>query len=347
MKYFRHVGLVSPVVRVLLCFTAGIGFEWLIRQRGRRLAAAGLVLSASLVAIGMFAFNLSLDHPRTRQLVDTISNRGIVQPAHVQLADVLARRLWHTALISGFAAIALGFGAIALSTPALARRPGALPAWISLVLLFLGAEIYLFKFEYLAMRSEVVPEALSFVTQPAPMQFPLRREVNLKSMAVSRTNARLAATIDFSLMFGQRVQGRASRGAQYWTNNMFVFADEAGSTFQVDSWLRPYDQLIRTYWGWPIHDTSGFPKGVDLNELTFPLEHPAAARITGVTADKLRFFSRAYTVDSVDELPPLMTDPRNAGNILLVIQTPDEKRPTAELRPWKAPIRCRRTIRER
>jgi hypothetical protein len=119
-------------------------------------------------------------------------------------------------------------------------------------------------------------------------------------------------------MFRSRLLGRASRGAQYWTNNMFVFADEAGSTFQVDSWLKPMDQLIRMYWHVPIEGSFAFPDGVDLRQLDFPLDHPAASRVCGVTVDKIRFFSKAYTVAAPSDLVPLMTDPSYGGNILLV-----------------------------
>ncbi len=334
MKYFRHIGLVSPLVRVLVCFTAGIGFDWLIHQRGRRLAVAGVVLSVALMAIGLLAFNLSLDHPRMQRLVDSISNPGVSRPDHVQLADMLARRLWHTTLIAGVTTILVGFGALALCTPWASRRSSLSAAWIWLVLIFLGAEIYHFKFAYLALRSDVVPDAVRFVERPGPMAFPVRREVNLKTMAVSGNNPRLNATLEFSQMFQLRLQGRASKGAQYWTNNMFVFADEAGSTFQVDSWLKPFDQLIRTYWHRPIDDTSGFPPEVDLRELAFPLDHPAAGRITGVTADKIRFFSRAYAVESVDVLPPLLTDPAYRGDILFVVKNQSETQSIEPLNRW-------------
>ena len=334
MKYFRHIGLVSPLVRVLFCFTAGIGFEWLIHQRGPRLAVAGVVLSALLIAIGLFAFDLSFDHAGTRHLVDAISNPGVSRPDHVQLADRLARRLWQTTLIAGFSAIIVGFGALALSSPWFSKRSAAHPIWITLVLMFLGAEIYHFKFAYLFQRSDVVPESVRFVERPAAMDFPVRREVNLKAMAVAGHNRRLSATVTFSTMFQLRVQGRASKGAQYWTNNMFVFADEAGSTFQVDSWLKPFDQLIRTYWHRPIDDTSGFPPHVDLRELAFPLEHPAAGRITGVTADKIRFFSRAHAVESVDALPPLLTDDTYAGDMLFVVKNDTNTQTIRHLHAW-------------
>jgi len=335
MKYFRHLGLVSPLVRVLLCFVAGIGFDWLIHQRGRRLAVAGTVLSAILIAMGLYAFTLSLDHAQTTRLVDAISTSAVGRPEHMQFADVVARRLWHTTLTAGVAAILVGFGAIALSTPWLASKPRASMAWVSLVLLFAGTEVYAFKFEYLVDRSEIVPESDRFVTRPAAMEFPARREVSLKSLAVGRTSPRLAATIDFSSMFAMRLQGRASTGAQYWSNNMFVFVDEAGSTFQVDSWLKPFDELIRMYWHWPIHESTGFPPDVDLNDFHFPMDHPATGRVTGVTAGKIRFFSHAYAVESLDSFPPLMTDPGYAGNTLLVVEPQDAERSSARLRPWK------------
>ena len=334
MKYFRHIGLVSPLVRVLFCFTAGIGFEWLIHQRGRRLAVAGVALSTLLIAIGLLAFVLSLDHALTRQLVDGIAKPWFFRAEHVELADRLAHRLWQTTLIAGFATIITGFGALALSMPWLSKRRSAFPVWVSLVVIFLGAEIYHFKFAYLFERSDVVPESVRYVERPAAMQFPVRREVNLKTMAVAGNNQRLNATLDFSTMFQLRVQGRASKGAQYWTNNMFVFADEAGSTFQVDSWLKPFDQLIRTYWHRPIDDTSGFPPDVDLRELAFPLDHPAAGRITGVTADKIRFFSRAHLVASIDALPPLLTDDTFAGNMLFVVKNEIDAHTPKQLHPW-------------
>src|SRR4029453_1166737 len=99
---------------------------------------------------------------RTLQLVDAISNPGVSRPDHVQLADRLARRLWQTTLIAGFAAIITGFGALALSTPWLSKRHSAFPVWVSLVLIFLGAEIYHFKFAYLFERSDVIFQSVRF-----------------------------------------------------------------------------------------------------------------------------------------------------------------------------------------
>jgi hypothetical protein len=41
---------------------------------------------------------------------------------------------------------------------------------------------------------------------------------------------------------------------------------------------------------------------MDLGALTFPINLPGAGEVVGVTADKIRFFAAAYTVD-IDPVP--------------------------------------------
>jgi hypothetical protein len=325
MSYFRNNGLVSPLVLVLWCFVAGIEFEWLCEAQvpGRRAwprQVAGVMLAAVLAACAIFAFRLSLDHPSMLALVDAMSTPGVDRPAHTQVADVLAGRLWTSTIVAVVSAIVVGFGAAMFCVPQLTSRPRARQLWLWVVLLLVAADVYHFKFGYLFSRSDVIPASVRFVERPERMTYSARRAIDLKRAAIEGSNRRLNATLEFSPMFRRRLQGTASLGAQYWTNNMFVFEDEAGSTFQVDSWLKPLDLLIRMYWRVPIDDTTRFPPGVDLRQLEFPLDHPAAARVAGVTADKIRFFSQAYAVDSADALPPLMTDAGYAGNILFVLR---------------------------
>jgi hypothetical protein len=287
-----------------------------------------------LAAAALFAFRLSLDHHAMLALVDAISNAGVDRPAHTQVADVLARRLWHTTVLAAVAAIVVGFGAIAFSLKWLAAKPRARQIWLWAVLILVAVDVYHFKFTYLFARTDVIPAGARFVEQPSPMPYPVRREINLKNEAVDRRNPRLNATVALSPMFRMRLQGRASLGAQYWTNNLFIFADEAGSTFQVDSWLKPLDQLIRMYWRVPIDNTNGFPPGIDLRQFVFPLSHTAAARVAGVTEDKIRFFARAYSVPSTEALPPLMADDTYAGNILFVLPPAERGEPNARPVVW-------------
>jgi hypothetical protein len=323
MKFFRHIGLVSPLVRVAWCFAAGVGFEFVSAPRAwqriwpARVAAAFVALV--LVVTAVFAFRLSLDHQRMLALVDAISNPGVDRPVHIQFVDVLSHRLWVSTLFAGVGALVVGVGGVVVTFRVFAANARVRQVWVLAVLLVLTVDIYHFKFGYLYARSDTIAPSQTVVTRAAPMTYQRRRDINLRDAAIAGTNPRLSATLTFSTMFRRRLQGTASHGAQYWTNNMFVFADEAGSTFQVDSWLKPLDQLMRTYWGVPIDDTTMLPPGVDLRELIFPLNQPGAGRISGVTEDKIRFFSRAYTVRSTVDVSRLMTDENYGGNILFVL----------------------------
>ena len=64
-------------------------------------------------------------------------------------------------------------------------------------------------------------------------------------------NPRMRATFAFNELLLMKFTDRPTLGAHYWTNNAFWFADEAGSTLQVDSWQKSYDQLIRAFEGFP------------------------------------------------------------------------------------------------
>ena len=111
--------------------------------------------------------------------------------------------------------------------------------------------------------------------------------------------------------------GRGARGTIYWTNHAFFFTDEAGSSFRMDSWLRPVDRLMRTAWGAPLDQTT-LPATMDLGRLRFPVERAGIAAIAGVTADKIRFFSRAYSVASPAETARIVRDRAYYGNLLFV-----------------------------
>jgi hypothetical protein len=124
-------------------------------------------------------------------------------------------------------------------------------------------------------------------------------------------------------MLRQHLQGQRARGGEYWTNNAFFFTDEAGSSFHVDSWLKPLDELMRMYWGVPIDDTRTAPPGMERGLLHFPLDHVAAAKAAGVNEDKIRFFARAYSVRTHLDLVPLMTDASYAGGLLFLLPADD------------------------
>ena len=321
MRYFRHLGLVSPVVKVFLCFVAGAGFERLFMSGAprpwitRALAAAGAVL---LLSAAWQAAALSRSPAAAKAYVDRLSDPTISRPSHVDDPVALTRRLRSSATVALAGALIVGL------VPLLAGRarrvsPRAHSTIVIGVLACVAADVYRFKFDFLRARSDVVFSRVSRVTAPTEMPFAVRREASL-SHALT-TNARVQAAAAFNRALSAQLRGRDPKGTQYWSANAFLFVDEAGASSRADSWLKPLDQLMRIYAHEPL-DAATPPRGLDFGRpggLAFPLDHPAAAKLTGIGADKIRFFDRAWTVDTVQALGAIVSDPSYAGDRLFLL----------------------------
>jgi hypothetical protein len=152
-------------------------------------------------------------------------------------------------------------------------------------------------------RSDAIGPELRFIVRTASMPYPMRRELDLPHALT--TNRRLIATLGFNGILLRRFEHRGQLGSQYWTNNAFWFADEVSNTLQTDSWLAPLDQLADVLEGRP--------------PLSINPDRVATARISGVAADKIRFFAHAYSVASLADLAPLMRDGSYHGDLLFVL----------------------------
>ena len=320
MQFFRHIVLVSPLVKVLAVFVAGIGFERLldIEQIRRRALVRITAIAAAIVLLGgaWFAQDLAQSPAALPHYMDP--DPAIDRPDHMYDPSVVAARL------NTSAALAVAGAAILVAAAWTPRRQRALA--IAVALSFAAADVYYFKFTHLFTRSDVVPRTARAATRPAPISYQPRRDLDVRA-ALARSG-RLRVTLSFNRALRNSLQGRIARGTQYWTNHAFFFTDEAGSSFRMDSWLRPVDQLMRMYWDAPLDEESGLPPGIDLGHLTFPLARPGAGAVAGVAADKIRFFSAAYAVGSPADFVPAMTDESYAGNMLFVLA------PRERAEPW-------------
>jgi hypothetical protein len=316
MRFFRHIALVSPLVKVLLVFVAAIGFEQIVgAPPGRRALVRAAGLAAAVVLLGGAWLALSLARPPVTQLHYMDPDPASDRPDHMYEPALVARRLHASAVLAAAGALIVG------AAPFTTRRVRLVV--LTIVLGFVAADVYRFKFDHLLTRSDVVPPPARAAVRPAPMTVPRRRDPDVRAALL--TSGRLRSTLTFHHALRRSLQSQAGRGTQYWTNHAFLFTDEAGSSFRMDSWLRPIDQLMRMYWGAPIEDASTLPPGIDLGQLTYPINRPGAGEVAGVTADKIRFFSAAYTVGSPADLVPLMTEGSFAGNVLFVLPPEHDK----------------------
>ena len=324
MRFFRHIALVSPLVKVLIVFVAGIGLERLldIGAERRRTVVRVAAIAAALVLLAGAGLAVNLARSPAPQLLYMDPDPAIDRPDHMYDTQLVAARLYRS---SGLAIA----GAVILAAAAFTRRRGRAVA-IAAVLSFAAADVYYFKFTHLFTRSDVVPGPARIALRPAPVTYPPRRDLDVR--AALAKSGRLRATLAFNRMLRNSLQGRPARGTQYWTNHAFFFTDEAGSSFRMDSWLRPLDQLMRMYWQAPIDDESALPPGIDLGQLTFPMTRPGAGAVAGVSADKIRFYSTAYTVATPADLVPVMTGESYAGNMLFIL--PGNAAPATRAQPW-------------
>jgi hypothetical protein len=323
MWYFRHIGLVSSLVKVLLCFVAGLGFEALFAtETGRRRAIVRsvAVLGAAVLAIGAWwAVSTASSAAAIDRYVAGITVVEVVRPLYMFDPDELARRLRSAATWAVAGAVIVGFVPLILTYQRFAtRRVRQVTLWM--VLGFVATDLYQFKFAYLFDRSDAIGADQVHVVKPSPMPFTPRRALDLNE-ARAEGQTRLVSTIAFNRLLRRRFETGAPNGAQYWTNNAFWFVDEVGSTLQADSWLAPLDRLARVF---------GRGTGVE-----FPVEHSTAAKLAGLRTDKIRFFAHAYSVESETELASVLTDGSYGGDLLFVSVPADASQRSAAV-PWRS-----------
>ncbi len=292
MHYYRHVGLVSPMIKVFLCFVAGFGFERLLLGRVPRFSILLVlgIFAGSFVFINVYfsgpdiaqriSYSTALDH--SMFLMKTpFSIESIAQ-------NVERSRWW------ALAAVLLLVAAAFLKQ----RR------WYGIIFL-VGlqiADLYSFKLQETFIRTHAIPRYMD-VTEFQPMPFAQRR--SLDAVGHDRRS-------DF--YFDLPIQP-----VHYNSSSSFLFCDEVGSTFRVNLWLKPLDRFMRTYWGQPLDDTSQSPKGWHpFWHLILKSDHPSFYKVTGVSKDKIQFFSSAERFKREDDIAQAMVSPAFSGDRLLV-----------------------------
>jgi len=320
MWYFRHIGLVSSLVKVLFCFVAGIGFEFLFKANPAWKRAA-IRAVAVLGAIGLgtgawWAMNTASSTTALNRYVSSITVDEPARSLHVFDRGELARRLRQGAGWAMTGAAVLTVGALFRTSQRNSTRVRDAVSYA--VLAFVAIDLYQFKFSYLFDRSDGIGPAQFHVVEPSPMPYSYRRVSGLQH-AEGVARSRLTDTIAFNHLLRRRLEGQ-HYGSHYWTSNALWFVDEVNTTFQADSWLAPLDQLART-----------FRRGTGVD---FPVESETAVKLAGMRADKIRFFAHAYIVPSLADLAPVLTNPSYEGDLLFVsAPVPAGERSTTI--PWR------------
>jgi hypothetical protein len=167
------------------------------------------------------------------------------------------------------------------------------------------ADIYGFKLSEIKLKATPLNEELTKIIDFHNMPFAKRRDVSFEN---NNPRAELLKVLPIK-----------APGVLYSSTNAFTFKDEVGNQFRNDFWLLPFDNYLRAYWKQSIHDLSNKPLALFFGfRLEFPQGHPAAFKISGVTEDKIQFFSGADFIPSDDTIASLMTDNNYKGDMIFL-----------------------------
>jgi hypothetical protein len=313
MKYYRHLSLIAPLIKLFLCFLAGYGFEFFVKRifaadEHTQLKNTMTILACLLLGLAVFLFTLSRDYPLAEKVIASITEKSTYRIDEEQKMRIFISGLTQfydkeklPEQIIRVAGVALMTSLALLVLVNITSRRVASFLLFLLILIHL-VDLFYYKSFQLQEKSIALNEPLTLVTRFQNMPFYIRREPLL------RFNT-LRDQILLNLRFHPH----------YWSTYAFLFKDEIGHSLRTDHWLRPLNHYMKTYWDQPIGNESESPKGLSrFSSLEFPLAHPASAKIAGLAEDKIQFFKKAYDVSNEQSISDLMKDPRYTGDILFL-----------------------------
>ncbi len=309
MRYFRHIGLTGSLARLFLCFVAGCGFEALFVQQketeGKGLRAAVALLAAAMAVLAGVLFWAAFRPAQAQRLLGLMHtdlptwSYATNPPRFLFINDPTVLR--HRLLLSGSVALAC---AALLAVRHRLRDSGRRPVLAVAALVLLTGDVYLYKCNETRLRSVSLSRPDRGLTAFQTPPFQPRR-----TPSIDGPNPRvelLRRAVNFA-------------GVGSWSTHPFVFVDEPGCSFRVDHWLRPLDRLMRAFWGQDVNDRSIPPAGFTaFHSLEFPLRSPAARKLSGLDADKVQFFRKAYFRHDETATAALLADPRYRGDVLFL-----------------------------
>lgn len=313
MGYFRHLALLSPLVKLFLCFLAGFGVDVMFCTpacQTRPLLRGALLMVLALLMLGaFFALRwLANDYPNNYEI--------LVKLIQTQTPQYIAffRELFNDSVIvkllnrAAFFALA---AAVFFAVFSFFNRKKYLLPLLLLLLGLHGADIYGFKLSEIRLKTLALTEKSAGLTAFEPMPYRTRRGGDLQ-----KDNHR-AEQFDALPM---------RCGSLYWTIHAFLFQDALGSPFRIDNLLLPLNTYMKVYWGQPLHGPSGKPLGhFDYSHMAFPPSRPAL-KISGKTADKIQIFSQARIVSSEEKIAALITNYAYTGNTIFLSPRKEDNR---------------------
>lgn len=329
VSYYRHIGLVLPLIKIMLIVLAGFGFEALLDTVGRadslgrnRVRAAyatfggilvlTLILALALTAAGAVSMT-SFGHQYVfAELTERSSGFG---------KDVM-KFLGRAAFVDLVYVAAIGV------LVAASLRPKVLPAVLGIALVLIQS-IDVYSYRVSQFEDHMVPidaayrRLFAFEEKPFAAQ---RTRNPMSSRAFRVIASRFSQPIaqdwydtctELSGIHCYYDFGNTKEGVYYDTVEPFAGLDPCRSIFRVDYWLPGVDTYYRAVTGLPLHDQATLPRGYESGTLYFPLDDILVDKTIGCGFPKLQVFSSVTVIPTDDAMGRLMRNPGYQGDLLL------------------------------
>jgi hypothetical protein len=232
MKYFRHLAYVAPVIKIFLCFMAGLGFEAVFfnqsRSKNPRTINVSLAIISSIM-FGLFLILLFLAHNH----VFTVNLLVGIVPAKHSFFRILLNEAVLSALLKK-SALFVFLSSSFLAVLCIMKREKYFYPLVIFLLAIHGADIYGFKLSEIGFKTARLNGELYKITKFQSTPFVSRRDILLPH-SNPRVELLNVLPIQYAAFFN-------------WSTHAFIFYDELGNSFRTDHWLLPMDQYMRAYW---------------------------------------------------------------------------------------------------
>ena len=301
MKYYRHLSLIIPIIKLFLCFLAGYGLEFLLSQIQQPKRSKSLTYC--LLSCSLFMLFLGVLIPRIIHRPDLIVflKEWVVGKLVILLDPmfelIIQQQLSSTTLWAWIFCIL--FALLSLTHTKRWRKT------ILLCCLIIHAfDLLAYNSIETNKRSSSLTSKQSQVNQFQPLVYKKRRKFG----STENNNPR-------EIIVHSRMN---DVGANYWTIQAFLFKDPLHSFLRTDHAEKAFTDLVKMY-----RNGDGSKSIVTRkNRLFFPITHPAVLEITGTNRDKIQFFREAHILKDEKDIAFSLKNLHFKGNVLLLSETP-------------------------
>ncbi len=339
MSYYRHVTYTAMIAKVFMIMLAGFGLDRLMHwkfqvseeKHGKRslvfMIVLALLMGISFIYVcssGQAVYDLMVKlkamtdvfllrqyHLSNESFYDFILNglgegRGQFDEGISLIVCQLTRAAIAALMIGGLLCVLLVKDKI---------KKGLL---ITVLVLFHFSDVFGYKCLEMNLRTVKLDRQMTDLFNFHDMSFNRQRRTDLDWM-----NPRVFSFFKDEALLKVLLSSRWL----YSSDNTLLFTDQVNGAFRTDYWPKSFNDYIRAHWRLPL-DEYAIPKEKNKSQslIVFPFEKESAKKISGITKEKIQFFSKAYALSSRDQTAEVLADPQYQGDAIFLDMDQDAEK---------------------